>query len=408
MDGKDALRRLRQLLDEESTGTWLDDRTSYDYLWEAAKEFVRRTKYHTGIQRIETATDVRDYALNADFGGMYLKDGEQRYFMRFFNVGGEHRIFFEDYEEIEYNESEDVKDLKQGTLSYKGSDTKLRDTLQDFTDYTQTASADTAYKITIYQNDNTKRWAYIGTCPDTTNSTDYMVAYKDKGWATAGFNGASAGTPSYYTIENISSQAVPGRFTIRPKEELYDQITGSATATGDATAGECTLEDTSASFLTTDYVSAGDHIHNTTDSSTGIVLEVLTANTIKVALFGGTNNNWTTGDAYVIQPMGRMQVTVDPAPSTKNLLMEIPYVKMPAPVYADYRTYNFPQPIMEAIIKYAAWMYKYRDGQPEFGDMLYVMWDKACREFHRSYTPAMTRRRFRVNFRRSGLTHRSR
>lgn len=405
MDGKDALRRLRELLDEESTGTWLDDRTSYDYLWEAAKEFVRRTGFHTGVQRIETSPDVRDYALKGDFMGLYLKDPDQRYYIKFYDVGAEHRVFFKDYEEIEYYESRDVVDLKKGTLSYPTS--RFRDTQQDFTDYTQTASADTSHKITIFHTDGSERWAYIGTCPDTSNSTDFMVPYKEKEWQNIGFNGAAAGTPSYYTVETISSQSVPNSFSIRPKEELYGQITGSATATGDATAGECTLEDTSATFLTTDYVSPGDHIHNTTDGSTGVVLEILTTNTIKVALFGGTNNNWTTGDAYVIQPMGRMNINLDPAPDTLNLLMEIPYIKMPAPVYSDYRTYNFPQQVMEAIIKYAAWMYKYRDGEPDFGDVLYVLFDRAVRSIHNSLQPTLKRRKFRVNFKRRSMSWRS-
>ena len=40
MDGKDLLRRVRQLLGEASTGTYLDERTTYDFLYAAAQRWV--------------------------------------------------------------------------------------------------------------------------------------------------------------------------------------------------------------------------------------------------------------------------------------------------------------------------------------------------------------------------------
>ena len=43
MDGTDLLRRLRQLLNEDSDSGWLDKQSSYDFLFEAAVEYVDRT-----------------------------------------------------------------------------------------------------------------------------------------------------------------------------------------------------------------------------------------------------------------------------------------------------------------------------------------------------------------------------
>lgn len=44
MDGNQLLRQLRDLLNESDSSGWLDDFTSYMYLWQAAVEFVTRTE----------------------------------------------------------------------------------------------------------------------------------------------------------------------------------------------------------------------------------------------------------------------------------------------------------------------------------------------------------------------------
>lgn len=395
MDGKDALRRLRELLDEEATGVWVDTRTSYDYLWMAVKEFVRLTRFYTGEQKIETSTDIENYTLDADFMGLFLKDTSNRFFINYNNAAQDYNLTFKDYEDIIVNPYTKVYDLKQGTLTYPTN--KFRDTGQDFTDYDATSSSDCAYKITVVQIDGTARWAYIGTCPDTTNSTDYINVYKNVTLANPGWNGDAACTPDYYEVQNISTSTVPDHFSIKNKESLYAQISGNASSNGAATAGECILQDGSAQFYSDDNVSPGDHIHNTTDESTGIVTEVLSDKRIKTALFGGANNDWTTNDAYVIQPMGRSELILDPPPSVNNHLVTVKYIKMPDPVYSDYRTYNLPQPAMEAIICYAAWLYKYRDGEPNFGDALYIIFRRMVVDFMSAFKPFIKKKSIKVN-----------
>ena len=73
-DGKDLLRRVEQLLDEESTGTWVDDRTTYDFLYEGAKEWAARTACLTGTYHFKTVANQANYVLPADFLQMYVKD----------------------------------------------------------------------------------------------------------------------------------------------------------------------------------------------------------------------------------------------------------------------------------------------------------------------------------------------
>lgn len=396
MDGKEAIRRLEELLDEESTGTWLEDRTTYDYLYEAAKEFVSRTAWLTDTYRFLTDTDIADYDLPVDFMGMYLRDRSNRFFVKYRTDGANYTLPHRDYEDIKYNEPYSTYAIQLGNMSYGTN--KFIDDDQDFSAFdvgSSGSSSDTAYKITVYQNDGTERWAYIG---DAASSTDRVNVYKDKKWVTAGWNGDSAGTPSYYKVENIST-GTPTYFSIKARDELHSQITGTCTSARDKSAdGLSVLRDSSGVFLTTDYVSPGDVIHNVTDGSTGVVVTVTNATTCTVALFGGTDNEWDVSDAYVIQPQGRSQIVLDTPPSVENQIVEVDYIKSPNPVYSSYATYNIPDRAMEAIIKYAAWMYKYRDGEPQFGDALYVMWDKGVREFDRRFNPDKKKRGFTVNY----------
>ncbi|MHA2265643.1 MAG: hypothetical protein ACXAEN_24900 [Candidatus Thorarchaeota archaeon] len=396
MDGKEALRRLRELLDEESTGTWIDSRTSYDYLWDAAKEFASRTGLSIDTYRFETEQDVDNYELPGNFLGLFLRDRQNEFFVKYMKAGSEHQIGFKDYEDMKSNDYYTTRDIRQATCTY--TDGMLRDTGQDFTDWDASTSSDGNYLVRVYQDDGTSRWAYLGTCPDTTNSSDYIIPYKNSTLKDRGWNGDSQGTIDFYQVQQKSSVTVPSHFSIRPKLKLLAQITGTATSTGAAAAGECTLTDTSGRFLSTDPVTPGDHIHNTTDGSTGVILSITSTTAIKIALFGGTNNDCSTSDAYVIQPMGRMEMILDPPPSVSNEPVELYYIKIPDPAYSDYGTYNVSHSVMEACVKYAAWMYKYRDSEPDMGDRLYVMFDREVREFDRRMKPAVKRQGFTVNF----------
>jgi hypothetical protein len=136
-----------------------------------------------------------------------------------------------------------------------------------------------------------------------------------------------------------------------------------------------------------------------TNSRTGVVLSILSATALKVALYDSNGDPvaCASNDSYVIQPQGRQEIYFEPPPSTSNHLVTVNYLSLPDPVYSDYGTYRFSQKGMEAIIKYAAWLYKYRDAEPDFGDMLYVMFDREVRDYHQRFRPRIRKRGFNVN-----------
>lgn len=397
MDGSTMLYRLRNLLDEDSSATWLDERTSYDYLWESAKSTVRRLGNLTDKQTIVTTADQENYALNTNFLGLLNKDRMGRYFIRYTSDGNDTFLYYDDYENVRFRNYSKTYDTHQSTMTRNA--TTFVDIGQDFSDWETEAGNTAAYKIIVTHQGGAEEWAYIGDASTTMNDDDTITTYTDQGTTSTGWNGTS-GTPVAYRIVKVSTQAIPSTFTLRDKQDLYSQVTGTATSAGDATGGRSLLTDSSAVFYTTDYASYGDTIHNTTDGSSGVVLSIESATTAYTALFGGTDNEWDSSDAYVIQPQGRIEIILDPPPKDSNDIIEIYYVKSPKPVYHDYGTYPFRQHVIEGIIRYAAWLYKYRDSEPDFGDRFYMQWDKMVRDESYSLNPYLKERRFKVNFKR--------
>lgn len=195
-------------------------------------------------------------------------------------------------------------------------------------------------------------------------SGNFYVKYND---------GSNDTFPTWKDYEDIfyenndDSVPTPDKFTIIDAD-LPSQVTGSATADGAESGGQCILN--GAGF---GDVEAGAIIHNTTDDSSGVVLSKTSAAILVTALFGGTNNDWTSADTYIIQPAGRYQLILDPPPSTASHTITVPYIQRPAPVYSDYGVYRFVNP--SALVKYAFWLYKYRDKDPNFGDNMYRFWE---------------------------------
>ena len=159
-----------------------------------------------------------------------------------------------------------------------------------------------------------------------------------------------------YRSNLTDSKEYPSRFAVIDKQTQDDPITGTATATHAASAGECVLEDSAASFEST--VSVRDIMHNTTDDSTGIVLKVTDDNNITCALFSGTNNAFTESDAYVIISAGNYQVYLDAPSKTADHTLTLPYICMPKPVYSDYGFWRFPPMSCRNICYEAAYLFK--------------------------------------------------
>jgi hypothetical protein len=296
VDGKDLLRRLRQLLNEDSDSGWMDTQTSYDYLYEAAKELVDRTGCLRTTQSITTVADDDEYDLSPDFMRLYAKNRDNNFYVRLNDGSTNHFLTWKDYELI------------------------------------------------IYDN-------------------------------------------------NTTSVTVPSKFSIIDTAKP-SQVTGTATSNGAASAGECTLTDSAADFTS---VNAGAIVHNTTDSSDGVVLSKTSSTVLVTALFGGSNDDWTSSDAYVIQPQARYQLFLDPPPSTAGYTLTVPYIQQPAPVYSDYGIYRFSDQYKDALVKYAAFLYKYRDKEPDFGDHLFRLWDMSVGRAAHSINRGQRPTNFKVN-----------
>jgi len=305
MDGKDLLRRLRQIMQEDGDDGWLDKQTSFDYLYEAACAFVDRTNCITGLQTIQTTSSQHIYRLKPDFLKLYAKDRENEYFIKYYDVSAD------DYYNIGWRDMEDL----------------------------------------LY---------------------DYYADH------------TAVAIPSFFTVINETSVSV------------HAQVTGNATAAGTSSGGQCTLTDAGETFT---YVAAGDIVHNLTDSSHGIVLSNTSAHAVVTALFGGANNDWGTSDAYVIQPQARFSLLVDPPPNTSADAFLVPYVQRPTPVYSDYGMYRFPQQYTDALVKYAYWLYKYRDREPDYGDRMYQFWDMKIRQYAVGINKTLRSKQIKVNMR---------
>lgn len=287
MDGKDLKRRVRQLSNEDSDSNWLDERTTYDNLYEAAIEFTEATHCLKGSQEITTVINQTDYNLDSAFLKLFVKNGSGAYVIKW------------------------------------GDDT--------------------------------------------------FIPWKDSGDVVYGNQTDSVSIPSNFTISDA---------------DLLDQITGTATSEGASSGGASNLNDTAGDLAN---VEAGSSIHNTTDGSTGIVLSKTSTTVIATALFGGTNNYWESGDAYIIQPQGRYKIVLYPPPDSAETVT-VDFIAKPNPVYSDYGTYRFQSQYASALVKYAFWLYKYRDKEPNFGDGMYRYWSDAVRKAAYNTNQALNRK----------------
>lgn len=176
--------------------------------------------------------------------------------------------------------------------------------------------------------------------------------------------GNASGTPKYFAIIDDAS--------------LPSQVSGTTTSAGSEVGGECTLTDSGATFVTNGVVT-GDLVHNTSDQSTGYVVSISGETAVVTALFDGSDNDWTSGDNYVIQPQNRKQVVLDPPPDTVKTVV-VYYVKKPEPVYSDYRTNRIDAHYHHLLVKYAVWAYKLRDKVPQEGEKMFQVWLESVRK----------------------------
>lgn len=190
------------------------------------------------------------------------------------------------------------------------------------------------------------------------------------------------------------TKTIPDNFDITSRAGEDAQVTGTETTGGSLVAGKATLIDSAGDFTN---IEPHDTIHNTTDGSMGVVLSKTNVTTLVTALFDGTNNFWTSGDAYVIQPQAKYRMILTPAPDTASHIVTVPYLRRPKPVYSDYDAFQFPIQYQDALVFYAVGFYKYRHQMNEEGNAWFVAADNLLRQYNKAHNSATGRRRIIVN-----------
>ena len=299
MDGKELSYQLRQIINEDANSDFIDSKTSYQYLWEAARDFASATSALKSTQSITTVASQQGYTLNADFSQLYLKNDDNEFVIKYSDGTTNTFLPWKPYEEIIYH-------------------------------------------------------------------------------------------------DQTTAVTIPNHFTLIDDATLDSQATGTATSSGALSAGEATLTDTAGDFSD---VSPGDIVHNTTDGADGIVLSKTSSTVLVTAMFGGTDNDWDSSDAYVIQPQGRIQLVLDPPPSTASHTITVYYNQTPNPVFSDYGIYRFQPSSAVAVVKYAAWLYKYRDRKQDFGDALFTHYERQLRRINAHMNSSISRNKLSVSFR---------
>jgi hypothetical protein len=301
MDGKLLKEQVRLLLSENTGSGFLDDKTTYNFCYEAAVVTSEVLQNLTTTATITTVADQVSYKLPSDFLKLYLKNTNSEFFIKYDDGSNESFLTHKKYEEV------------------------------------------------VYGN-------------------------------------------------NTTSVSIPSNFSITDYPTLASIITGTASAGSDDVGGKSSLVDTGTTFLTD--ISVGDTVHNSTDSSNGIVVGVTSNLQVETCMFNGTDNEWDTNDSYVIVPQGRMGLVLDPPPSTSGHTITVYYLQKPVPVYSDYDTYRFQPHYINALVKYAAWLYKYRDGEPNFGDKFYMFWQEELKKSKHNYSNGIVKSGFKVSFKR--------
>ncbi|MBC2712060.1 MAG: hypothetical protein HGJ94_14070 [Desulfosarcina sp.] len=162
-----------------------------------------------------------------------------------------------------------------------------------------------------------------------------------------------------FRANNTESEETPCRFAVMDQAAKSSVITGTASSAGaQADDGSCVLTDSTKAFTGANLVYPRDVIHNTTDGSYGYVLEVTDDTHLEVALFEGTDNDFTSSDAYVIQPGSQYQLILDYPSATAGHTITVPYVCMPSPVYHDTGWWRFNPRHCRAIVSGAATLFK--------------------------------------------------
>lgn len=222
-------------------------------------------------------------------------------------------------------------------------------------------------------------------------------------------NGSTNFFPEFIDHEEIvhrsssASTAIPSQFTVIDHPAAGSIITGTTTSAGAVTRGECTLTDSGGGLSS---ASVGDMVHNETDvdsnsnGSYGIVIAVTSDTALLVALFGGADADWTSGDSYIVVPQGRLQLILDPPPTTSGHTITVYYNARPTPVFSPFRTFRIQSQFIPEILRDAKALYEFRGGDYQIGGADKQLAQAGTLVVNQNYGKTFNRKGFDVNLRR--------
>ncbi len=167
----------------------------------------------------------------------------------------------------------------------------------------------------------------------------------------------SRNAPDYFSITDATLQA---------------QISTNAISSSALAGEEVRVVGSNGVF---ENVHARARVHDVDNSTYGIVLEVESSSSLKVALFdslGAAATAQISGSVVIVQPEFEKKIVLSDPSETAGHTIVLPYYGLQDPVYSSYRVWPFKPSACHGIIKKAAFNYKYRDEEPNFGDRFYL------------------------------------
>ena len=123
--GIDYLTRLYQVLQESSTSTWINKKTSFDFIYASAKDLAKKTKSLHGSQTITTIAGTQAYDLNTDFMEILTDDGYDNKTIKYNDGTQDTWISWQPYKDTLSDDNTDAVDIPN-SFSVVDSDTPTR------------------------------------------------------------------------------------------------------------------------------------------------------------------------------------------------------------------------------------------------------------------------------------------
>jgi hypothetical protein len=378
MIGIDYLSRMSQLLnDSHPSGYWMDKKLSFDLLFEAAKDMQKELQSLHSSQTVTMVPGQTNYALHPSFMGVSIVDEYGDKLVKFYDgVANTSWLSWEDYSDIIYENNTTSVRIPSGyglidrtlatqitstvtsTTTASGGESNLVNTSAGTT-FADICPGDVVYNVTQ---------SLIGVVLSRTSATILKTAMFDVSASNSSYGAWTSGDT--YII-----QPAP-RFdlVINPPPTGVELLTIDSTPTPAVWA-------------------AGSTLTGATSTETCVVISKVTATTYLVESRSGTfTDGEVISDGTNSRDCGAGYPTF-----TGQQTVTVNFLQRPDPVYSDYGSYRFATGYEEALIKYACWLYKYRDLTPDMADKFYTFYDIQLRKAKNIHNKAVGKVGFKVN-----------